>query len=253
MKTVILAGGRGTRLSEETSRIPKPMVEIDGQPIISHIMKIYSYFGYNDFIVCLGYKGYMIKSYFKDYYLHNSDITFDLSNDKIFIHDNRCDKFKITLVDTGIDTPTVNRIKQIQKYIGNEQFMLTYGDAVANVNIQNLIDFHNNKKTVGTITAVQVPGRFGSLKINGDYILDFEEKIPSTVNGGFMVFEPEIFNYFTNENEMLEMNVLPHLAHINQLKAYRHTGCFMPMDSLHDKFAIEDSIKDGKLPWMEFI
>jgi len=252
MKVVILAGGRGARLSEETTRIPKPMVHINGKPILVHIMDIYKHFGHIEFIICAGYKGELIKSYFNDYFLHNSDVTFFLNSGTSLTHNTRCDQISVTVVDTGLDTPTAGRVQQIQKYVGDERFMLTYGDAVSNVNITNLLEFHSSEPSIATLTAVKVPGRFGSLKLAGNFVEDFEEKIPSTVNGGFFVFEPQIFEYLGDGSEMLEKNILPQLARNGQLKAYQHQGYFQPMDSLHDKFALEDDAQNTPLPWMNF-
>ena len=236
MKVVILAGGLGTRLSEETSIKPKPMVEIGGKPILWHIMKIYSHFGFNEFIVCLGYKGYIVKEYFANYYLHQSDITFDLSTNSMEIHKNNSEPWKITLVDTGDNSMTGGRLKRIKEYVNNETFMLTYGDGVSDVNINELIEHHQSTKQIATVTAAQPTGRFGALKINDDdFVKSFQEKPAGDgtwVNAGFFVLEPEIFNYLENDATVFEKEPLQNLAHDKQLKAFYHNGFWMPMDKL---------------------
>ncbi|MGI5084535.1 glucose-1-phosphate cytidylyltransferase [Treponema putidum] len=254
MKTVILAGGLGTRLSEETDLRPKPMVEIGGKPILWHIMKIYSHYGYNDFIICCGYKSYFIKDYFYHYYMHSSDITVDLTSNKITYHNSASEPWKITLVDTGLDTMTGGRIKRVQKYIGNEPFMLTYGDGVGNINIPELIDFHKqNKKTV-TLTAVLPDGKFGALSLNNsDDITEFREKPAgdgSWINGGFFVCEPQVFDYITNgDSTVFEREPLEKLAADKQLKAYKHTGFWKPMDTLKQKMELNSLWNSNNPPW----
>ena len=254
MKTVILAGGFGTRLSEETDLRPKPMVEIGGKPILWHIMKIYSHYGYNDFIICCGYKSYFIKDYFYHYYMHSSDITVDLTSNKITYHNSTSEPWKITLVDTGLDTMTGGRIKRVQKYIGNEPFMLTYGDGVGNINIPELIDFHKqNKKTV-TLTAVLPDGKFGALQLNNsDDITEFREKPAgdgSWINGGFFMCEPQVFDYITNgDSSIFEREPLEKLAADKQLKAYKHTGFWKPMDTLKQKMELTSLWNSDNPPW----
>ena len=257
MKTVILAGGLGTRLSEETDLRPKPMVEIGGKPILWHIMKIYSHYGYNDFIICCGYKSYFIKDYFYHYYMHSSDITVDLTSNKITYHNSTSEPWKITLVDTGLDTMTGGRIKRVQKYIGNEPFMLTYGDGVGNINIPELINFHKqNKKTV-TLTAVLPDGKFGALQLNNsDDITEFREKPAgdgSWINGGFFVCEPKVFDYITKgDSTIFEREPLEKLAADKQLKAYKHTGFWKPMDTLKQKIELNGLWNSDNPPWKDW-
>lgn len=253
MKTVLLAGGLGTRLSEETSLKPKPMVEIGDMPILWHIMKIYSYYGFNDFIVCLGYKGYVIKEYFANYFLHRSDVTFDLNTNSVQILNNTCEPWKITLVDTGYETMTGGRIQRIQKYIGNEAFMLTYGDGVANINIKNLLEFHNSKNKIATVTATTPAGRFGALKIDkDDNVIEFKEKPTgdgTSVNAGFFVLQPEVFNYLGDDTTVFEKEPMEKLAKDSQLAAFHHKGFWMPMDKLSDKITLENMWNSQKAEW----
>lgn len=253
MKVVILAGGFGTRLSEETSIKPKPMVEIGGKPILWHIMKIYSHYAFNDFIICLGYKGYVIKEYFVNYYLHQSDVTFDLKNNKMEIHHNNSEPWKITLIDTGLNTMTGGRLLKVKDYIKNETFMMTYGDGVADVNILQLIKYHNETNQIATVTAAQPSGRFGALQIqNNNMVSSFKEK-PSGdgnwVNAGFFVLEPEVFNYLEDELTIFERKPLQNLANEGQLKAFHHNGFWMPMDKLSDKVDLEKMWNENKAPW----
>ena len=253
MKVVILAGGLGTRLSEETEIKPKPMVEIGGMPILWHIMKIYSSQGFSEFIICLGYKGYLIKEYFVNYFLHLSDITIELSSGKINVHNCKSEKISMTLIDTGIQTQTGGRIKRIGKYIGNEAFMLTYGDGLADINIKNLLKFHKENNKLATITAVRPPGRFGSLIFgNNNEVTKFEEK-PSGdggwVSGGFFVLEPEILNYIEDDNTYWEREPIVNLASEGQLSAYKHEGFWKPLDTLRDKTELENLWNSGKAPW----
>ncbi|MGG7174125.1 glucose-1-phosphate cytidylyltransferase [Clostridium neonatale] len=254
MKVVILAGGYGTRISEESHLRPKPMIEIGGYPMLWHIMKIYSYYGFNEFIICCGYKGYMIKEYFADYYLHRSDVTFDFTNNnEMIVHNNVAEPWKVTLIDTGIDTMTGGRIKRIEKYIGDEPFMLTYGDGVSDVNVRKLMDFHNkNKKTV-TITAIQPGGRFGVLDIGRDNeIKSFTEKSKEDggwINGGFMVLEPDIFNYIHGDKTYFEREPLENLAKKGQLSAYKHKGFWQCMDTQRDKNLLEELWKNNMAKW----
>lgn len=257
MKVVILAGGFGTRLSEVTDILPKPMVEIGGKPILWHIMKIYSYYGFNDFIICLGYKGYVIKEYFHHYYLHHSDITINLTNNVIDYHQCKAEPWKVTLIDTGLDTMTGGRIKRIQNYIGNETFMLTYGDGVGDVNISNLINFHKKNQKLATLTAVQPSGRFGSLGLSDDSsVVSFQEKPKGDgawVNSGFFVLEPGIFNYIKNADKTVwELHSLPCLSQESQLIAYKHNGFWKPMDTLRDKNELENLWTSGKAAWKKW-
>ena len=254
MKTVILAGGLGTRLSEETDLRPKPMVEIGGKPILWHIMKIYSHYGYNDFIICCGYKSYFIKDYFYHYYMHSSDITVDLTSNKITYHNSTSEPWKITLVDTGLDTMTGGRIKRVQKYIGNEPFMLTYGDGVGNINIPELIIVHKQNKKSVTLTAVLPDGKFGALQLNNsDDITEFREKPAgdgSWINGGFFVCEPKVFDYITKgDSTIFEREPLEKLAADKQLKAYKHTGFWKPMDTLKQKIELNSLWNSDNPPW----
>jgi len=253
MKVVILAGGFGTRLSEETDLRPKPMLEIGGKPILWHIMKIYSHFGFNDFIICLGYKGYMIKEYFANYFIHFSDLTIDLANNHVEVHDSNCEPWKVTLIDTGINTQTGGRIKRVQKYIGNQTFMATYEDGVGDININGLLEFHRKYGKYATITAVQPPGRFGALNLSDcDNVLSFNEKPKGDkawINGGFFVLEPEIFNYIKGDETFWEREPLENLAKDGQLVAYRHCGFWKPMDTLRDKRELEELWNSGNPPW----
>jgi glucose-1-phosphate cytidylyltransferase len=252
-KVVILAGGLGTRLSEETVVRPKPMVEIGGKPILWHIMKIYSHFGFNDFIICLGYKGYMIKEYFANYNLHMSDVTIDIKNNSIETHHNFSEPWKISLIDTGDTTMTGGRVKRIQPYIGDEPFMLTYGDGVSDVNITELLKFHIRMKKIGTLTAIRPPGRFGVLQMQDDQTINsFLEKPPGNgghINGGFFVFEPDLFDYLRDDITVLERAPLESLAKKGQLNAFKHEGFWYAMDTLRDKNYLEEEWATGKAPW----
>jgi len=253
MKAIILAGGRGTRLSEETETIPKPMIEIGGRPILWHIMKIYSHYGINDFIICLGYKGYVIKEYFSHYFLHMSDVTISMATNKIKVHTSTTEPWKITLVDTGSETMTGGRIKRLQRYIGNEKFMLTYGDGVSNIDINKLIKFYNKKRFPALVTAVQPIGRFGSLdldtsgKVNS--FLEKPESNNSWINAGFFVLGPEIFKYIKDDGTSWEKESLENLALDGKLAAYKHTGFWKSMDTLRDKIELERLWQTGKAPW----
>lgn len=254
MKAVILAGGFGTRLSEETTVRPKPMVEICGKPILWHIMKIYSAYGINDFIICLGYKGHVIKEYFSNYFLYMSDVTYDLKNNSIQVHNNCVEPWKVTLVDTGEKTMTGGRIKRIKNYVGEETFCLTYGDGVSDVNIREVIEFHRNQNTLATLTAVQPPGRFGVIKINEEEsrISSFKEKPDGDgtwINGGFFVMETGIFDYISEDHTVWEQDPMQNLARDNAISAYRHNGFWHAMDNLRDKFELEELWKSGKAPW----
>ncbi len=253
MKVVILAGGFGTRLSEETVNLPKPMVEIGGKPILWHIMKIYSHYGYNDFIICLGYKGYIIKEYFMNYFMHMSDITVDLSNGGIKVHNSKAENWKVTLVDTGLDTMTGGRIKRIKDHLNGERFMLTYGDGVADVNINSLVKFHESHERLATITAVQPSGRFGALRINDDKkVENFVEKPAGDgawINGGFFVLEPQVIDYIKDDNTSWEREPLENLTKESQLFAYKHEGFWKPMDTLRDKIELERLWSTKEAPW----
>jgi len=254
MKAVILAGGFGTRLSEETGVRPKPMVEIGGKPILWHIMKIYSAYGINEFIICLGYKGYFIKEYFSKYFLHMSDITFDLKNNTMEVHTNGVEPWKVTLIDTGETTMTGGRLKRVGDYIGNETFCFTYGDGVSDINIRELIEFHKSQNTVATITAVQPPGRFGviNIKENENILLSFKEKPKGDgawVNGGFFVIEPEGLDYISDDMSVWEQEPMQNLASEGMLSAYKHYGFWQPMDTLRDKSYLEELWNSGKAPW----
>lgn len=255
MKVVILAGGLGTRISEESHLKPKPMIEIGDKPILWHIMKIYSHYGYNDFVICCGYKGYMIKEYFADYYLHCSDITFDFTDEnKMIIHNNVAEPWKITLVDTGLNTQTGGRVKKIQKYIGNEQFMLTYGDGVSNIDIKKLVEFHNKHGKLATMSAVQPGGRFGVLEINDGYSISrFAEKSKEDggwINAGFMILEPEVFNYIDDRDDnIFERAPLENLASDGQLIAYKHNGFWQCMDTQRDKNHLENLWNSKNAAW----
>ncbi len=253
MKVVILAGGFGTRLSEETDLKPKPMVEIGGRPILWHIMKIYSHHGFNDFVICLGYKGYFIKEYFANYFLHQSDVTIDLQKNSMEVHQSKAEPWKITLVDTGLNTMTGGRIKRVQKYIGNESFMLTYGDGVGDIDVKALLKFHKMHKKYATVTSVQPSGRFGALNLdNNKNVLSFQE-MPrgdgAWINGGFFVLEPAIFNYIRADDTVWEKEPLENLAQEGQLVAHTHTGFWQPMDTLRDKNHLEELWKTEKAPW----
>jgi glucose-1-phosphate cytidylyltransferase len=254
MKVVILAGGFGTRISEESDNKPKPMIEIGGKPILWHIMKIYSSYGFNDFVVCCGYKGYVIKDYFHHYYMHQADITVDLGRNTTEYHNSMSEPWRITLVDTGLETMTGGRIKRVEPYIGNEPFMLTYGDGVSDVDITALVDFHRKSGRLATLTAVQPSGKFGALDIGPeDAITSFKEKPRGDgtwINGGFFVCQPEVFNYITaGDSTVWERGPLEALAKERQLGAYIHEGFWHPMDMLRDKNDLEKLWASGKAPW----
>ena len=253
MKVVILAGGLGTRLSEETVTKPKPMVEIGGKPILWHIMKIYSYYGINDFIICCGYKGYVIKEYFANYFLHQSDVTFNMKDNKMIVHEKRAEPWTVTLVDTGDESMTGGRLKRVKKYIENEKtFCFTYGDGVANVDIASLISFHNAHGKDATLTATYPPGRFGALDIIEGKVNRFQEKPKgdgALINGGFFVLSPKVIERITGDNSIWEQEPLKNLANDGQLMAYKHEGFWQPMDTLRDKNHLEDLWDQNKAPW----
>jgi glucose-1-phosphate cytidylyltransferase len=253
MKVVILAGGLGTRLSEETSLRPKPMVDIGDKPILWHIMKIYSSYGFNDFVICLGYKGYIIKEYFANYFLHQSDVTIDLQTNSIETHQSEAEPWKITLVDTGKSSMTGGRIKRIQKYIGNEAFLLTYGDGVGNVNIKELVAHHQESKKMVTVTAVQPSGRFGALNLNEeDAVTSFLEKPKGDgawINGGFFVCQPEVFDFIKDDLIVWEKEPMEQIAAQGEMSAFKHHGYWKPMDTLRDKQELEQEWQSGHALW----
>ena len=252
MKVVILAGGFGSRISEESHKIPKPMIEIGDKPILWHIMKHYAAYGFDDFIICLGYKQYIVKEYFSDYYLHNSDVEFDLKNNTMKILDNHTEPWKITLVDTGLNTMTGGRIKRVQKYIGNEPFMLTYGDGVSNVDLKKLLEFHKSHKKIGTLTAVNFGQSKGTLEVKGDKVTAFREKKDQDgelINGGFMVMNPEIFEYLGGDDCIFEQGPIEQLAANDELMSFKHDGFWQCMDTQREKKYLEELWNSGKAPW----
>jgi glucose-1-phosphate cytidylyltransferase len=253
MKAVILAGGLGTRIAEETSTRPKPMVEIGGKPILWHIMKSYSFHGVNEFIICCGYKGYMIKEYFANYFLHMSDITFDLENNQMKVHHKRAEPWKVTLIDTGNDSMTGGRLLRIAKYIQNEDtFCFTYGDGLTDVNIAETIKFHKKHGKIATLTATYPPGRFGALNIVNSEVRQFEEKPKGDggmVNGGYFILSPKVLDYLEEDATIWEEKPMKKLAANNELMAFEHDGFWQPMDTLRDKHLLEDLWKSGKAPW----
>ena len=252
MKAVILAGGLGTRISEETSTRPKPMVEIGGKPILWHIMKIYAAHGIQDFIICLGYKGYMIKEYFANYYLHMSDVTFDMTNNKMEVHQNNAEPWRVTLVDTGEETMTGGRLRRIRAYLDDEDFCLTYGDGVCDVDIRRLVEFHKREGGLATLTAVQPPGRFGAINMEKHRITSFEEKPQGDggwINGGFFVLSPKVIDYVESDTTAWEKEPLDRLARQGDLSAFMHKGFWQPMDTLRDKNHLEELWASGKAPW----
>lgn len=252
MKVVILAGGLGTRISEETGVKPKPMVEIGGKPIIWHIMKLYSAFGLNDFIVCLGYKGYVIKEYFANYYLHMSNVTFDMAHNKIEVHQNNAEPWRVTLVDTGEATMTGGRLKRIKPFVGEEDFCCTYGDGVADIDITELLAFHRAQNTLATVTAAQPPGRFGSLVLRDSKVTAFQEKPQGDgawINGGFFVLSPKTLDFIEGDDTIWEKEPMELLATQNQMSAFMHRGFWQPMDTLRDKNHLEELWASGRAPW----
>lgn len=252
MKAVILAGGFGTRISEESATRPKPMIEIGGKPILWHIMKIYSHHGIRDFVICLGYKGYVIKEYFANYFLHMSDVTFDMENNRMEVHQQFAEPWRVTLVDTGENTMTGGRVRRIRSFIGEESFLLTYGDGVSDVDIGASIAFHESHGRLATLTAVQPPGRFGSLNLQGEQIRSFEEKPRGDggfINGGFFVLSPGIFDYIDGDSIVWEREPMERLATDGQMMAFFHRGFWQPMDTLRDKLHLEELWKDGRAPW----
>jgi glucose-1-phosphate cytidylyltransferase len=254
VKAVILAGGYGTRISEESTIKPKPMVEIGGKPILWHIMKIYSAHGIDDFIICCGYKGYLIKEYFANYFLHTSDITFDMKNNDMEVHQNNAEPWRVTVVDTGENTMTGGRLRRVKEYIGDETFCLTYGDGVGNVDIRRAANFHREQQRLATLTAVQPPGRFGAFQLDRDQNLipTFKEKPHGDgawVNGGFFILEPAVMDYIAGDSTVWEREPLEKLAQDGNLAAYRHYGFWQPMDTLRDKHVLEDLWASDQTPW----
>lgn len=252
MKVLLLAGGLGTRISEESHLKPKPMIEIGGKPILWHIMKMYSHHGLTDFVVMAGYKGYVIKEYFANYFLHNSDVTFDLQKNEMTVHHNKSEPWKVTIVDTGEATQTGGRLKRVRDYLDNEPFCMTYGDGVSDVNIKALIQFHMESGRLATLTAVQPPGRFGQLHLESDRISQFVEKPEGDggfINGGFFVLSPKVLNYISDDSVIWEKGPMEKLAIEGQLGAFKHYGFWRPMDTLRDKTYLEDLWQSGKAPW----
>ncbi|HEX8398836.1 MAG TPA: glucose-1-phosphate cytidylyltransferase [Pyrinomonadaceae bacterium] len=251
MKAVILAGGRGSRISEETAVKPKPMIEIGGKPILWHIMKFYSAHGIDDFIICCGYLGYVIKEYFANYFVHTSDVTFDLINNRVEVHQKRAEPWRVTLVDTGIETMTGGRLKRVREYLGNEDFCFTYGDGLSNVDVSSLIKNHQRSGKLATVTAVQPPGRFGALILDGESIEGFREKPEDGgwINGGFFILNPKVVDYIENDDTVWEREPMENLVRDNQMNAFLHHGFFQPMDTLRDKLYLEELIEKGTAPW----
>ena len=256
MKVVILAGGFGTRIAEESQRIPKPMIEIGEKPILWHIIKEYSYYGFNEFIICLGYKQQVIKDFFSNYYLNNSDITFDMEKNDITVHKTCSEPWKITLIDTGYNTMTGGRLKRIKDYIGNETFLMTYGDGVCDINIKDLVKYHKKHKKLATVTAIQPGGKFGALSISdSNEITSFVEKSKEDggwINAGYMVLEPEVIDYIAGDETAFEREPLETLAKEGQLKAYKYDGFWQCMDTLKDKQLLEKLLSSGNAPWIKW-
>lgn len=252
MKVLLLAGGLGTRISEESHLRPKPMIEIGGKPILWHIMKMYAHHGFTEFVVMAGYRAYMIKEYFANYFLHNSDVTFDLKNNEMTVHNTFSEPWKVTIVDTGENSMTGGRMKRVKEHIGNEHFCMTYGDGVSDVNIKELVNFHKDSGRLATLTAVQPPGRFGQLHFEGHQISNFVEKPEGDggyINGGFFVLSPKVLDYIAGDSTIWEKEPLEKLTREKQLGAYKHDGFWRPMDTLRDKTALEEMWQSGKAPW----
>ncbi len=256
MKAVILAGGLGTRISEETLVKPKPMVEIGGRPILWHILKVYSYYGVNEFVICCGYKGYVIKEYFANYFLHMSDVTFDLSQNNMIVHNQKVEPWKITLVDTGEATMTGGRLKRVRDYINDEDaFCFTYGDGLGDVNIQSLISFHQDHGKLGTITAVSPPGRYGAIQQDGNLVLNFSEKPRGDgglINGGFFILSPKVIDLIDGDSTSWEDEPLNALVQKQELMAFTHNGFWQPMDTLREKILLEKLWEEGNAPWKKW-
>jgi glucose-1-phosphate cytidylyltransferase len=252
MKVVILAGGLGSRISEESAVRPKPMIEIGGRPILWHIMKIYAAHGHTDFVVCLGYKGYVIKEYFANYFLHMADVTFDLAENRFEVHQKASEPWRVTLIDTGDASRTGGRLKRVERYVADAPFCFTYGDGVANVPIRSLVEFHRSHGRIATVTAVRPPGRFGTLELEGERVHDFKEKPAGGggwINGGFFVLQPDVFRYLHGDADVWEHGPLEQLAADGELAAYRHEGFWQPMDTLRDKNVLEEAWARGDAPW----
>ncbi len=254
VKAVILAGGFGTRISEESMLKPKPMIEIGGMPILWHIMKYYSFFNINEFVICLGYRGYMIKEFFTNYYVHNSDVTIDLQKNEMSIINSKTEPWKVTLVDTGINTMTGGRLKKVKNFLDDETFCFTYGDGLSDLNIKDTVEFHKNNKKYATITAVKPPGRFGSLKIDGGLVEKFNEKLDGDgnwINGGFFVLEPTVFDYIKDDSTIWEREPLEKMTQEKQISAYKHIGFWHPLDTLRDKNNLE-VLWNNNPPWKKW-
>jgi glucose-1-phosphate cytidylyltransferase len=252
MKVVILAGGLGTRLAEETNLRPKPMVEIGDRPMLWHIMKIYSSYGLNDFVICLGYRGYMIKEYFANYHLHTSDVTFDVAENRMEVQRTATEPWRVTLIDTGQETMTGGRLRRVLRDLGDEDFCFTYGDGVADIDIGRLVEFHRKEGTLVTVTAVQPSGRFGSMVLDGSRVGEFSEKPTGDgawINGGFFVVSPKVASYLEDDDTVWEREPLQRLASEGQLSSYRHTGFWQPMDTLREKLRLDDLWESGRAPW----
>ena len=252
MKVVILAGGTGTRLSEETSLRPKPMVEIGDRPILWHIMKIYSSHGLNDFVICLGYRGYMVKEYFANYFLHTADVTIDIAENRIDVHESAAEPWKVTLIDTGAETMTGGRLRRVLAYVGDEDFCFTYGDGLSDVDIGKLVAFHQAQGAIATVTAVRPLGRFGSMRVDGERVTGFQEKPAGDgawINGGFFVLSPAIADYLDGDETVWEREPLRRLAEEGRLASYRHTGFWQPMDTLREKLQLQELWESGQAPW----
>jgi len=252
MKAVILAGGMGTRISEESHLKPKPMIEIGGRPILWHIMKIYSHWGINDFVICLGYKGYVIKEYFANYFLHMSDVTFDMAENRMEVHQRNAEPWRVTLVDTGHETLTGGRLRRVRRYLGEETFCFTYGDGVADLNVGKLVEFHRNQGRLATLTAIQPPGRYGAVLIDQARVMSFREKPAGDgawINGGFFVLETSALDYIEGDQTSWESSPLMRMAHDDQLRAFQHSGFCQAMDTLRDKNQLEELWESGRAPW----
>ncbi len=252
MKAVILAGGLGTRISEESHLKPKPMIEIGGRPILWHIMKIYSYYGFNEFVICLGYKGYVIKEYFANYFLHMSDVTFDIQNNHLEVHQQHAEPWRVTLIDTGQETLTGGRLKRVREHLGSEAFCFTYGDGVADIDVGKLIALHRSQGKLATVTAVQPPGRYGALSIDTFQVTSFAEKPAGDgawINGGFFVLEPRAIDYIEGDHTVWERDCLVRLSRDGELSGYQHRGFWQGMDTLRDKNQLEELWQSGKAPW----
>ncbi len=249
MKLVLLAGGFGTRISEETELKPKPMIEIGGKPILWHIMKIYSAHGINEFIICLGYKGYSIKEYFANYFLHMSDVTFDMENNQMHVHQKKAEPWKVTLIDTGENTMTGGRLKRVRDYVGDEDFCFTYGDGVSDVNITQAIALHKAQGKLATLTAVKPAGRFGALELKAHEVISFKEKPTEWINGGFFVLSPKVFDYIEGDQTTWEQEPMNRISEENQMTAYLHEGFWQPMDTLREKKLLEALWQEGRAPW----